>query len=1775
MEELAVDQDSTWIAFGDAMITDMADNAVVAIEKSGAQRVVTFVADEVRPILVQFDMSMDGEGTLTMTFDETMDTSSLSVNNLVIQNGATATVEYKLTVGVFSSLRVDDSTVIVLTLSKVDRNGLKTKGLAVSKETTWLRFDVNPFINDMNGKGVVLRADQSAMEATNYVGDTTNPALDSFDLNMASLKLAMTFSEPINTGSFHVKQIRVTDSATAGHFLLTSTVTFPAPREALITLSVADANAIKYNVNPALAKTTASTFVEFTADLVKDQSGNSIDATSSYYLTCCNGVIIKATGLNDGDNNCGDGSDETVPAFNGCDNAVVASGSPQSVDIFGADNLEPIMTGYAMDMQTGIIQVTFDEVVLIVSNLPTIALAGVVSTSEAASAEVDYSFAVESSMWSADGLSIEMAISTDDLNEVKRLGLCPTAAACVLTTPTSWITDSSAVPFPSNGRSPSSFQEDDISPTITEVSEYQADTRQITLVFPETVDAKTFDAKSISLSSSVLVGDSDSVTVTLSGGDAVTLNGKVLQFNLDDADYNIISADDKLCTKRSNCFVHIAANGIQDMYGNSIETVVRSEALSPTKLEVDATSPILEEWSLNMETGELDLTFDEPIRPSTINARGLTIQDAATASLSYTLKAGSTTSSNGLSMTVVLSDADVLALKSSNPSFAKSETDSYILISSITIKDTTGNAVVAIADTAAHQVKTYVASSTLVNLVDFALNMNSGVLTLTFDGPVKSLINLNAIYIQSNAAGDAESVQLTGGIIANPTAADGELVHTVALNLADLRSLKLIPVHESVQIALDTTNTFISFDNTLTTDTASVPIAAIVSPNAKAATSVVKDVTPPSLDYWHLDMDAMEITIRFTDVVLANTFEPTAFTIANAQSSTSGYSLTEETNTESEDGYILVLKLCRFDANTLKADLDIATGATPGSTNSWLYFSASAFKDTNDFKVFSVVPDEAVAVTTFTEDKTEPIIESFELDMSEGKLTIFFDETVYLSSHLDIEQFTLQNADSTFIYPLTGLDAKNQPTTALGKVVITLTRTDMDKVKILEGLVDAESTTYLLSGAAGIKDMNLNLLQADPALAVAAHKFTPDTVEPTLSSFSLNMDTAVAVLTMTFSETMKAQSTIKPQLVLQSTAAGGATYTLNGGTVTSTNSHIVVLEITKTDLDNVKEIAALADSEETTFLSFVAGTILDMSQNPVAEVSSSNAKGANGYVRDITDPTLESFSLDMDTRVLSMLFSESVDASSLTLSALTFDNNLGASHTLSLGERSLSDRPTVTVTLNRIDFDIISSKRALLTGVDDTYLTLTVGGIQDMAQNNVELFAAHNSGFTPDSTSPELSSFELDLNYESKALLTLSFTETIDADTLDMSFIDIVDGNPVTFTVAPGSDVEWDNTYDNSVVKVTLLPVVVNALKAKKTIGTDTSNTILNLHGTVAIKDTAGNEVVAVVQNAAAVHPDLTAPFLVSFTLDMSTRRLAMKYSEAISCDDIVPSEFTLVSTGDVTTDCAAATPALYTLKAGTVCSHGPSTDVHIDLDIVDMNALKLDRNLATSRCNTFLAFTAAAVMDMNDQAVVEVTNTAPQQVALLGFKEDSVAPTITSFDLNMNSGVLSMTFDETMEADSLDVAKLKVQNANGDSHILADVHSVGITTDSTTISVQISLDDMNALKVGRVLAISAGSTDLVMGDTVAAIEDMNGNALLAATLNNCNIFTEDVTSPEIEYFSINMNTGMLYFGFSETVDVATVAATKFTIRDSVNTDGFTLTATTPDYTGAFAPTFF
>ena len=233
-----------------------------------------------------------------------------------------------------------------------------------------------------------------------------------------------------------------------------------------------------------------------------------------------------------------------------------------------------------------------------------------------------------------------------------------------------------------------------------------------------------------------------------------------------------------------------------------------------------------------------------------------------------------------------------------------------------------------------------------------------------------------------------------------------------------------------------------------------------------------------------------------------------------------------------------------------------------------------------------------------------------------------------------------------------------------------------------------------------------------------------------------------------------------------------------GAVLTNNDSTVIGLTLANDDLNELKILTDLVTSENTTYLILTRETVQDMRGN---SLNISNLPlMVDGYERDMTHPQLTAFDLDVDTGKLTLSFSETVNASSLSINEITLqpseDENTTAfsyslQHVYDPPEGTFSnstDGPVIVVYLGDNDLNEVKRIPELATLDANTFITLSALIVMDMV--GLELVPVQNGNATrvqhyePDVTDPELLSFNFDLD---SGLLELTFDETVNAETLD------------------------------------------------------------------------------------------------------------------------------------------------------------------------------------------------------------------------------------------------------------------------------------------------------------------------------------------------------------------------------------------------------------------------
>ena len=114
-----------------------------------------------------------------------------------------------------------------------------------------------------------------------------------------------------------------------------------------------------------------------------------------------------------------------------------------------------------------------------------------------------------------------------------------------------------------------------------------------------------------------------------------------------------------------------------------------------------------------------------------------------------------------------------------------------------------------------------------------------------------------------------------------------------------------------------------------------------------------------------------------------------------------------------------------------------------------------------------------------------------------------------------------------------------------------------------------------------------------------------------------------------------------------------------------------------------------------------------------------------------------------------------------------------------------------------------------------------------------------------------------------------------------------------------------------------------------------------------------------------------------------------------------------------------------------------PGYTIIVELNVADLNAIKKNTDIATDVNNTYLTLTADLLSSYGGENqlyedppglnVLSIVNGDGVQVR--NFTSDTTKPFLTNFDLDLDTGEIILTFDETVRAETLNFTHIIIQS--------------------------------------------------------------------------------------------------------------------------------------------------
>ena len=754
--------------------------------------------------------------------------------------------------------------------------------------------------------------------------------------------------------------------------------------------------------------------------------------------------------------------------------------------------------------------------------------------------------------------------------------------------------------------------------------------------------------------------------------------------------------------------------------------------------------------------------------------------------------------------------------------------------------------------------------------------------------------------------------------------------------------------------------------------------------------------------------------------------------------------------------------------------LGLASVIGQGLTVTVSYTAPTSSTSTTNNAIQDVIGNDAISVSAravtngSTIDTTPPAYVSSVVNSTGSILTLTYDEAIYGTTAPTTAFTVTVNTVPVTVSTVT----VNGLTIQLG-LASTVGAGQAVTVAYSAPTSNTSNTNSAVQDAIGNDSVSLT------ARAITTNSSTVDLTGPLLSTAVVN--NLGTVLTLTYNEP------------LSSTTAPASRFTVTVGGVSRDVTSAVVsgstVQLTLASTIGANQavtVAYLAPPVDGTTLN---SAVQDTVGNDALTLTARSA--TNNSTIDLTGPVISTSVLAANGTTLTLSYNEALNATTAPTSAYTVLVD-GLSRTVSNAVVSGSTVVlTLTPTIERGQVVTISYSAPTADGAS------TNNAIQDTVGNDAIALTARavTNSSTVDTTPPVFVSAVLAAN---GTTLTMTYNETLSATTAATTdFAVLVNGSPAVVSA---------RTVSGSTVQLTLSSAVLGSAAVTVAYNAPSSS---NLTTNNAIQDSVGNDAATLTATAITNNSAEGPPRLISAEVLAGGSQMKMTWSETLGSTYPMNAAFTISVNGmPVTvTGTNTVTPSNYFTfnLSQTITSNQTVTVSYIAP--VSNNATS-NNAVQDTLGNDALSFTDTAV-----------TNSS----AVAG---DVTAPTLVSASLNAAGTVLSLSYNETLNATTAPGSAYTVL-VNGETFT---VNSVAISTSV----VQLTLG--SAVQAGKTVTVSYAAPTPNSYASNAAVQDTAGNdaiSLSAQSVTNNSTAGPDIASPTLSTVSASGTTVTLTFNES------------------------------------------
>ena len=550
------------------------DSSGVVYENIMGTRAAEILLDSNSPTVMSFELLDLDDGELVLLFDQPINITTLNFANLSLQNSPfsdTNTVIVPLSGGNCTD-GCEIGRLVALSLNPSDLDRLKLENGVCTFISNCYLYYTDTFVEDFGGNTIVKYSYWKNYLLQNLTLDITRPSLTGCSLDLSLDQLSLEFDEPIDVSSFIPSGVNI--STTVENVILTSESVIKSANSFVFVISLGlDADRIKTSL---YNDTTLS--VSLISLAFKDIAGNSVYTIS---MVCT----------------------------------------------FINDTNSPNVSSFILDLNSNILQIVFDEPVLMESiNISGFKLTGAMGVTSVSLGDSELLDSDDMELINCNGLfdsiklrTVYIAIKNTSLTAVKtNNSFGNTTYFTFLLIDDDSVFDLSNNGFISVGPIAAADVIADNSPATLANFSLDMNIGRFVLTFSDVVDVSTLRYNEIfiqrsSYTSSTLHSpfgsydrnlDSSIIPIDLYGSDLRQLKYKLLG---------------GLATNINTTYLTIRAGAINDIRGVDIIAITSGNGIIASNYIRDSTPPVLTSFSLDMDNGRIYFTFDEPINRYSFN----------------------------------------------------------------------------------------------------------------------------------------------------------------------------------------------------------------------------------------------------------------------------------------------------------------------------------------------------------------------------------------------------------------------------------------------------------------------------------------------------------------------------------------------------------------------------------------------------------------------------------------------------------------------------------------------------------------------------------------------------------------------------------------------------------------------------------------------------------------------------------------------------------------------------------------------------------------------------------------------------------------------------------------------------------------------------------------------------------------------------------------------------------------------------------------------------